>query len=424
MTQAFFVQPAPLTHRLANGLQIVGQVMPEFESVALSYAVRAGACDEHDPCLSGVSHFLEHMVFKGTATLDWQQLKQAFTRIGAQKNGSTSVGRTIYYLRVQAEYVDQAFRLLSEMMFPRLDARDFEQEKEVIINEIARSEDSPSNYARRQMMRTHFRTHPLGNDVLGSRESIRTMCIEQMRDYWEQRYGAGNMVLAVAGKFDWDHLVDVVEQTCGEWRAGIADRVVDYYEPPQATSTILVEECLKQQIMLLSMPMTTGAKDADAEVAELVASILGHPNGSRLYWRIRQKGLAQTARSTLWSLEGTGLLFLEAMTTPAQAPHVLRLLREEVEGLVRDGIDEQELRRAKDKRTTGIVLGAESTYGCMRKLSSDWMYEEHLYSMQEAIARVEQVTSEDVMRVLGRFPLREKQVLTTLGPLSERDLLS
>jgi predicted Zn-dependent peptidase len=187
---------------------------------------------------------------------------------------------------------------------------------------------------------------------------------------------------------------------------------------------IMVQERLKQQIMLLSMPMTTGAKDADTPAAELAASILGHPSGSRLYWRIRQQGLAEIARSSLWSFEGTGMLFLEAMTTPAQAPQVLRLLQAEVEGLLRNGIDEQELRRAKNKRISGIVLGAESTYGCMQRLSSDWMYEDRLYSVNEAIELIEQVGREEVMRVLGCFPLREKQVLTTLGPLGERDLLS
>ncbi len=424
MTQTFLPQPDPLSHRLANGLQIVGQVMPEFESVALSYAVRAGARDEHDPGLSGISHFLEHMIFKGTERLDWRQLKQAFMRIGAQKNGSTSVERTIYHLRVQAEYLDQAFHLLSEMLFPRLDPYDFEQEKEVIINEIAHSEDHPSRYARRQMMRTHFQQHPLGHYVLGSRESIRAMRLEQMRDYWHQRYGAGNLVLAVAGKFDWHHLVDMAEQTCSGWRTGHAERITEAYEPSHATRNIVVKKQLKQQILLLSMPMTTGEKDANLPAAELAASILGHHHGSRLYWRLRQQGLAEIARGALWPFEGCGLLFVEAITTPDQAPQVLQILQEEIAHLLQDGIDEQELRRAKNKQISGIVLGAESTYGSMLRLSSDWMKRERLYLVDETVARVEQVSSADVMRVLGRFPLQEKQVLTTLGPLSEQELLS
>jgi predicted Zn-dependent peptidase len=131
------------THRLSNGLQIVGQSMPDFESVALAYYVRTGARDEEGAHAAGISHFLEHMIFKGTKTLGWQALKQEFTRMGAQKNGLTSSEYTVYYLRVLNEYLDRALKLLSDMMVPRLDEHDFETEKEVIVNEIARSEDQP-----------------------------------------------------------------------------------------------------------------------------------------------------------------------------------------------------------------------------------------------------------------------------------------
>ena len=166
------------TYQLSNGLQIVGQSMPDFESVALCFYVHTGARDEEDIHVSGIFHFLEHMIFKGTETLDWQQLKQEFTKIGAEKNGFTSVESIVYYLRVLGEYLDRALKLLSDMMVPRLDEHDFETEKEVIINEIARSEDLPRGFAYRRMMHAYFCKHPLGNYVLGSRESIRSMQLE------------------------------------------------------------------------------------------------------------------------------------------------------------------------------------------------------------------------------------------------------
>src|SRR5881227_2438257 len=125
------------THRLNNGLQIVGQVMPDFASVAVSYSVQTGARDEQDASIAGVSHFLEHMVFKGTQTLNAHQIKQEFNKIGAELNAFTSVESTIYFARVVGEYVDRALALLSDMMAPRLDESDFTMEKEVIINEIA-----------------------------------------------------------------------------------------------------------------------------------------------------------------------------------------------------------------------------------------------------------------------------------------------
>src|SRR5689334_24360942 len=196
------------THRLSNGLQIVGQPMPDFESVAVSYFVRTGSRDEYDPAIAGVSHFLEHMVFKGTKSLNWQEITLEFNKIGAEINAFTSHEATVYYARVLGEYLDRAVGLLSDMMYPRLAESDFEMEKEVIVNEIARSEDQPYNATYRRMMQTYFGSHPLGHDVLGSPESIRSMRIEQMRDYWQRRYAANNLVLSVAGNFDWNFIVN------------------------------------------------------------------------------------------------------------------------------------------------------------------------------------------------------------------------
>src|SRR5436853_3109141 len=198
-------------HTINHGLQIVAQPMTDFESVAVSYYVHTGSRDEYDPSIASVSHFLEHMVFKGTKTLDWQEITLEFNKIGAELNAFTSHESTVYYARVLGEYLERAVKLLSDMMYPRLVESDFETEKEVIINEIARSEDQPYNLAFRRMMQTYFGTHPLGHDVLGSRESISNMRIEQMRDYWKRRYAANNIILAIAGNFDWDHIVSLAE---------------------------------------------------------------------------------------------------------------------------------------------------------------------------------------------------------------------
>jgi len=411
------------THRLSNGLQIVGQPMPDFESVAVSYFVRTGSRDEYDPAIAGVSHFLEHMVFKGTKSLNWQEITLEFNKIGAEINAFTSHEATVFYARVLGEYLDRAVELLSDMMYPRLDESDFETEKEVIINEIARSEDQPYNYTYRQLMQTYFGGHPLGHDVLGSRDSIRNMHIEQMRNYWQRRYAANNLILSVAGKFDWDHIVELAEKHCTNWRTGDTGRDASHYEPAQSINNIMVNEQLKQQIMIVAMP-AVDIKDPDYYAAALGGSILGDSDGSRLYWNIYQRGLAESASAGVWAMEGTGILLMEANSTPEDAPRVLKLLRAELDSLLNDGIYEDELRRAKDKLISGIVLSSESTFARMRSLASDWVTEGRLISVEEEVERVENVTTEDVMRALKRFPLREKQVLTALGPLSEQQLLA
>jgi predicted Zn-dependent peptidase len=411
------------THTLKNGLQIVGQPMPDFESVAVSYYVRTGSRDEQDPNIAGVSHFLEHMMFKGTKTLDWQEITLEFNKIGAELNAFTSHEATVFYARVLGEYLDRAVSLLSDMMYPRLAESDFETEKEVIVNEIARSEDQPYNLAYRRLMQTYFGAHPLGHDVLGSRESIRNMRIEQMRNYWQRRYAANNIILSVAGNFDWNHITELAEKHCNNWRTGDTGRDVTHYEPAGPINQIMVDPKLKQQIMLIAMP-AVDIKDPNYYAAALGGSILGDSDGSRLYWNIYQRGLAESASAGIWAMEGTGIMLMEANSTPDDAPRVLKLLRAEMDSLLNDGVHEDELRRAKDKWISSIVLSSESTFVRMRSLANDWVTEGRLVSVEEEIARIEKVTSEDVMRALRRFPMREKQVLTTLGPLEEAQLLA
>ena len=410
------------THRLSNGLQIVGQPMPDFESVSVSYYVRTGSRDEPDPSIAGVSHFLEHMVFKGTRTLDWQQIPLEFNKIGAELNAFTSHEATVYFARVLGEYLERAVELLSDMMYPRLSESDFETEKEVIVNEIARSEDQPYNLAYRRMMQTYFGNHPLGHDVLGTRESIRNMHIEQMRNYWDRRYGANDLILSIAGNFDWEHILDLAEQYCSNWRTGDAGRDVSRYEPAQSINQVVVDKKLKQQIMIIAMP-SVDIKDSDYYAAALGSSIFGDGDGSRLYWNIHQKGLAESASAGIWAMEGTGIMLMEANTTPEDAPKVLKLLRGELDNLLEDGVHEDELRRAKDKWISNLVLSSESTFSRMRTLANDWVTEGRLVSLDEEIERVEKVTTDDVIHALRRFPMRDKQVLMALGPLSEAELL-
>jgi predicted Zn-dependent peptidase len=411
------------TYTLKNGLQIVGQPMPDFESVAVSFYVRTGSRDEYDPAIAGVSHFLEHMVFKGTRTLDWQEITLAFNKIGAEINAFTSHEATVFYARVLGEYLDRAVELLSDMIYPRLDESDFQTEKEVIINEIARSEDQPYNITYRRMMQTYFGNHPLGHDVLGSRQSIQDMHIEQMRDYWKRRYVANNIILSVAGNFDWDHMIELAEKYCSTWQTGNTGRDVSHYEPNQSINHVMVDENLKQQIMIIAMP-SVSVNDSDYYAAILGGSILGDSDGSRLYWNIHQRGLAESASAGVWAMEGTGLMLMEANATPENAPRVLKLLREELDNILEQGVYEDELRRAKDKWISSIVLSSESTFSRMRSLANDWVTEGRLISVEEEIERIEKVTTDDVIRSLQRFPMRNKQVLTTLGPLSEAELLA
>jgi predicted Zn-dependent peptidase len=175
--------------------------------------------------------------------------------------------------------------------------------------------------------------------------------------------------------------------------------------------------------MILAMP-SVDLKDPDYYATSVASSILGDRDGSRLYWNIYQKGLAESASASIWAIEGTGILQMQANSTPEEAPRVLKLLRAELDNFLNEGVYEDGVRRAKDKWISNIVLNSESTFYRMFSLASDWVTEGRLVTVDEEIERIEKVTSDDIARSLKRCPLREKQVLTALGPLSEAELLA
>lgn len=408
------------TDRLDNGLLILGQRMPELESVAMCFYVGTGARDEPDPAIYGVSHFLEHMVFKGTAHRDAEQITLDFNCMGAEFNAFTSVEQTVFYARVLREYLPRALELLSDMMRPRLDAADFAIERNVILEEIARAEDQPASRAYRKLMQTYFDGNTLGHDVLGTKESIGAMHVEQMRNYWARRYAANNLILAIAGNFDWQQVLDLARERCGAWDSGVAGRAAQPFVPDAAVplkASVIVKPQQQQQLVLLATP-ALGEQDADLYAGYLAAMVLGDGTGSRLFWNIYQKGLAESASAALHAFDNTGMMLTFISTAPEHAPAVLELAQAELKGMQEDGVQEDELRRAKDKLISSTVLNGDSAFSRMQDLAFTWVAKHRLYTIEEEIELIESVQLADVRRVLDRFPLTARQVLTAYGPLT------
>jgi predicted Zn-dependent peptidase len=410
--------PTRLLHdSLPNGLQILGQQMPDLESISLCFHVRTGSRDEYDPAVFGVSHFLEHMVFKGTKSRSADDITLEFNMMGAEFNAFTSVEQTVYYARVLGEYLPRAIDLLSDMMRPRLDPQDFDMERNVILEEIARSEDVPTSQAYRKLLQTYFRGYPLGHEVLGTRDSIRELRVEQMREYHDRRYAANNMILAVAGNFEWQQLLDLAAEKCGSWGAGEEGRDAKEIVPTESLARLLVKPQQKQQIVLLAWP-SVSFEDKDLYAAQLAAMVVGDGTGSRLFWNVYQKGLAETAAASLSPFDNTGMMVAFISTTPDHAPAVLDLVRAELRDVQENGVQDAELRRAKDKLVSRTVLDGESAFSRMQDLSYTWVAEHRLRTIEEEMEEIERVTMEDVRRVLDRFPYTDHQVLTAYGPLS------
>src|SRR4051794_38935998 len=199
---------------LENGLQVVAELNDQARSVASGFFVKAGSRDEA-PEVAGVSHFLEHMVIKGTPRRDALAVNRDFDRVGAKHNAQTSEEDTFYHVTCLPEYLPPAFEVLSDILRPTLRVEDFETEKQVIIEEIRMYLDNPMSVAYEAAKAAHYDGHPLGNSILGTVDSIGAMTAARMRNYFARRYSPANIVLAFAGKGQWEPLVEMARANCG-----------------------------------------------------------------------------------------------------------------------------------------------------------------------------------------------------------------
>src|SRR3990170_2810863 len=209
----------PLTFhhtQLANGLDVIAEINPDSHSFAAGLFVKTGSRDETME-INGVSHFLEHMMFKGSTKYGWEDVNRIFDEIGANYNAFTSQEMTAYYANVIPEFTERAVEHLSHLLRPAIRQSDFDTEKNVILEEIAMYLDDPGHRLYEKLMEEHFANHPLSMSVLGSADSIKAMQRDQMADYFTTRYGPGNMVLSVTGRLDFDEIVRLAERYMGDW---------------------------------------------------------------------------------------------------------------------------------------------------------------------------------------------------------------
>lgn len=403
-------------HTLANGLTVLGEHSPSARSVALGFFVRAGSRDE-TPEVSGVSHFLEHMAFKGSARRTAFDVNRDFDRIGADYNAFTSEENTVYHAAVLPEYLPQAMDVLADLLRPSLRQDDFDMEKKVIINEIGRYEDQPMWSAYDHAKKVYFADHRLGNTILGTPESITALTREQMEAYHRRRYAASNITLSVAGAFDWGEVIRLAEAQCGAWDGGPVGRDGVRETPGSGELKVLHKEKVAQQYAVL-MAEGPSASSPLRHAADLLGMAVGDDSGSRLYWALIDPGLADSADCSFHEYEGTGVFYTSFSCEPESAAANLGLIRGELAKVQADGISEEELNQARNKLLSRVVRSAERPKGRMVAVGSHWTYQGEYRSVDDELRAYEAVTLAAVRELLARYPLTR---LTTvgLGPLRE-----
>ncbi|QDV72344.1 M16 family metallopeptidase [Botrimarina mediterranea] len=399
-------------HTLPNGLEVIAECDPAALSLAMGFFVQTGSRDEA-PLEAGVSHFLEHMVFKGTARRTAEDVNREFDELGAHYNAFTSEESTVYYASLLPEHQAPAVDLLADILRPSLRTEDFNMEKKVILEEIEMYLDQPPYGMDDYIKRLCFGEHPIAGSVLGTAESVSALTPEAMRSYFERRYSPGNVVLAAAGKVDFDALVKQAEAACGEWKPVETSRQL-----PKATVApkreAIVQSSAMQQYALLLGDAPDG-RSADRYAAKLLATVLGDDSGSRLYWRLIDPGLAESASLGHYDYQGIGMFYTWLSCEPDDFEENLAAVEETLASIRTEPPTATELAHAKSKIKSRVVLGSERPRSRLFNVGGGWQMRGDYRPLEEDLARLDAVTIDDLVRVAAEHPL-DRNAVVTVGP--------
>ncbi len=398
--------------QLDNGLTIIGEVNPAAKSVALGFFVKTGSRDE-TPEVSGVSHFLEHMMFKGTDRRSALDVNREFDQLGASYNAFTSEENTVYYGTVLPEFQGQLMDIWSDLMRPALRQEDFSMEKGVICDEIARYEDMPTFRVYEKLMGEHFKGHKLSQNVLGSAASIQSMKRDDMQGYFDRRYSPGNVTLVGVGNLDFDAMVADASEKCAHWTPFDVTRELVDCAGTKTRGTIVDPNVTREHIAMMSS--APDAQSSKRYAAQLLASVVGDSTGSRLFYALVDPALADEATMSYDMLDGTGAMLTFISTDPDRGADCTRIALDEFRKVMEEGITETELQAAKNKIASAATLKGEVPMGRLTAVGFDWVYRLEYASLEDQIEQLYAVTAGDVLQVARQHDLTAVTVLG-LGP--------
>jgi predicted Zn-dependent peptidase len=399
---------------LDNGIRVVSEEVPFANSIALGVWVRTGSRDE-DETNQGVSHFLEHLLFKGTTRRTARQIAEELEAVGGVINAFTTKEYTCFYTRVLAEHLDLAIDVLSDMLFNSLlAAEDIEKEKKVILEEIKMYEDSPDELVHDLFAQTIWPGHPLGRAILGTYESVTNLNRDIIYRYYQEQYNSANIVLAAAGKFNTAELVTKLQAAFG---LKTCPGKEGEYLPPRSQARVSINIKDTEQVQIcLGVP---GLPQDDTAIYALQAlnNILGGGLSSRLFQLIREEqALAYSVYSYHAGFSDSGLFTVYAGTSPDNYHQVVGLILEEIASLKNKGVTAQELKRTKDQIRGNLLLGQENVNHRMSRLGKTELTFGRVITAEEVIERLNEVTEDDVQAIARRIFQPEYLSLTTLGP--------
>jgi predicted Zn-dependent peptidase len=401
---------------LPNGLVVITETMPHVRSVSVGIWVRHGSRREPEE-RTGISHFIEHMVFKGTERRSAEEIARAVDSVGGMLDAFTAKEMVCFNVKVLDEHLPPAFDILADMVLrPSFAEEDIPREKSVVLEEIKMDQDNPDYLVHELFVQNFWHGHGLGKPILGTRETVSAFDRPALVDHFRGSYVPNQLVITAAGNFEHERVVALVEREFGS----LPTRPGAFKDPPPAAHariTTRTKRELEQVHICLGVPAYSMTHEG-RYVAAVLNTILGAGMSSRLFQNIRERqGLAYAVFSEMTPYRDTGLLSVYAGTALETAGRVVELVAAEFRNLKEQPVPEEELRRTKEHLKGSLMLSLESTSARMTNLARQEIYFGRFFDLDDILAGIDAVTAEDVRRVAGEFFQAEKIAATVLGPL-------
>ncbi len=400
---------------LDNGMRVITEYIPYVRSVAVGYFIMGGSRIEPES-LNGATHFIEHMLFKGTKKRSARDVASEIDSIGGHLDAFTSREYTCFFANCLDENLSVAMELLNDILLnPTFPEHEMERERGVILEEIRSIEDTPDEYIHDLLIENFWGKHPLGRPIIGRRSTINSISRESLKGYYHKAYQPDGIILAAAGNLRHEQILDMAGDIVSALEA-------HYNSPSQPSPVITSHICLKEKkLEQVHMCLgTAGLSQSDEAryAGYLLNTILGGGMSSRLFQSIREeRGLAYVVYSFWSPYKDTGMLGVYAGTSKENAEEVLDLILKEFRKMKTDNVHEDELTRAKNQLKGHLMLGLESTANRMSKLAKQEMYFKKIFTLNEMIESINQVTPENILALAGRIIDKCYINLTSIGPL-------
>ena len=402
---------------LPNGVRILSKAMPHARSVSMGVWVNVGARDE-SAAESGLSHMIEHMIFKGTHKRSASQIAKEFDAIGGQTNAFTSFEATCYHARVLDTHLEKMVAILTDIFLNSVfDPQEVEKERPVIFQEIGMVEDNPEEYIHLLTGHAYWGENPLGRSILGTRENILGFSSEKLKGFFKRFYQPGRIVITIAGKIDHDRFVDLIRASFEGIAPGkpLSSRTTPHGNP----QIQLHHRSLEQAHICLAAP-GIAISDPRRYAFSLLNTIFGGNMSSRLFQRIREeRGLAYAVYSFTSSFEDTGMFGAYAGVHPDNAGETVALMVAEIRNLKAKPVTSSELADAKNYTKGNLLLASESVDNQMVRLAQNEINFNRQISLQKVVERIDAVTADDIMELASNLLGEGHIALTCLGPITE-----